>query len=225
MCLYCAKTDYRVPKLITEASDLALLNIIHVLNSGSTTRLPDPKRSILPDFVEIGWETAEEIAAEPGSVLFLVKSGFKSRISGFHDNPLCIFQREYFSCPLWSMTYPLAKTPSKSDQKWRKNKVTRHEKSMYMMTLNSHLGRLQECNFSAFTLHSLVSHWYHSEDVYLLTGNVLYLTIFLWCKFHKYFHLKHCKDWTELIGVGFLDEVNGSRDPWFPYMFNRNQTI
>ncbi len=128
-----------------------------MLNLGSTTILYDPKRLTLPNFVEIGWETAEEIAAEPGSVLFLVKSGSKSRISGFHDNPLCIFQREYFSCPLRPKTYPLAKTPSKSDQKWRKNKVTGQPKNMYMM-ISRVVGMVQHVMESHAALEEMENH-------------------------------------------------------------------
>ncbi len=56
------------------------------------------------------------------SCIFLVKCGLKACFSGFRGNPLDVSWREYFSCHPWPMTYPVAKTPSKSDRNWRKIK-------------------------------------------------------------------------------------------------------
>ena len=53
---------------------------------------------------------------------FLVKYGLKACFPRFHDNPLGISWRQYFSCHPRPKTNPFAKTPSKSDQNWRKIK-------------------------------------------------------------------------------------------------------
>ncbi len=53
--------------------------------------------SVVPSSVPGTLTNKKRQAAEAGLVLFLVKSGLKSRIVGFHNDSLCIFQCEYFS--------------------------------------------------------------------------------------------------------------------------------
>ena len=74
---------------------ISMVTDLEFSNSDFTTTLYDPNRSSIPNFVEIGQETAEEISAIAGSLLFHAKW----RFFYLHGNDLHISRfRKFFRC-------------------------------------------------------------------------------------------------------------------------------